>query len=113
MELIAFLDVLSLICLLFLLYQINQVITRLQVSQIADEHEDVRAQLTTYELERLEREDTFDKRISQIKEELASQQQIIKSSGISADELHPLVKNLPHNIIAEKHGEIPDVEYAD
>ena len=68
--------------------------------------------LSSYELERLEREQNFDKRIAELKEELAKQQSVIRS-GISAEELHPLVKNLPHNIIAEKHSDIPDVEYAD
>ncbi len=68
--------------------------------------------LSSYELERLEREHNFDRRIAELKEELAKQQSVIRS-GISAEELHPLVKNLPHNIIAEKHSDIPDVEYAD
>lgn len=68
--------------------------------------------LSSYELERLEREQNFDRRIAELKEELAKQQSVIRS-GISAEELHPLVKNLPHNIIAEKHSDIPDVEYAD
>ena len=68
--------------------------------------------LSSYELERLEREQSFDRRIAELKEELAKQQSVIRS-GISAEELHPLVKNLPHNIIAEKHSDIPDVEYAE
>lgn len=68
--------------------------------------------LSSYELERLEREQNFDRRIAELKEELAKQQSIIRS-GISAEELHPLVKNLPHNIIAESHSDIPDVEYAE
>lgn len=68
--------------------------------------------LSSYEMERLEREQSFDKRIAELKEELAKQQSVIRS-GISAEELHPLVKNLPHNIIAESHSNIPDVEYAD
>ena len=68
--------------------------------------------LSSYELERLEREQNFDRRIAELKEELAKQQSVIRS-GISAEELHPLVKNLPHNIIAESHSNIPDVEYAD
>ena len=68
--------------------------------------------LSSYELERLEREQSFDRRIAELKEELAKQQSVIRS-GISAEELHPLVKNLPHNIIAESHSNIPDVEYVD
>lgn len=68
--------------------------------------------LSSYELERLEREQSFDRRIAELKEELAKQQSVIRS-GISAEELHPLVKNLPHNIIAESHSHIPDVEYAE
>lgn len=79
--------------------------------QITDESFDER-QLTTYELERLEREENFDKRINQMKEELANQQTILRH-GISADELHPLVHNLPHNAIQTKTDLLPDVEYAE
>lgn len=66
-------------------------------------------QLTTYELERLEREEEFDDRISRLKDELASQQRIIHNSTI-AEELHPLVKNLPHNAIKTNNDNLPDVE---
>lgn len=96
-----------------------------QYSAVSSQIADVRAELlealgeatikpylSSYDLERLEREQSFDRRIAELKEELAKQQSVIRS-GISAEELHPLVKNLPHNIIAESHSNIPDVEYAD
>lgn len=62
------------------------------------------------ELERLARDAEFDERINQIKEELAKQQ---AGGGIGtvAEELHPLVTNLPHNSINGKRE--PDIEYAD
>ena len=96
-----------------------------QYSAVSSQIADVRAELlealgeatikpylSSYDLERLEREQSFDRRIAELKEELAKQQSVIRS-GITAEELHPLVKNLPHNIIAESHSNIPDVEYAD
>jgi len=73
---------------------------------------DVRDQLSSYELERLEREDNFDQRIARLKDELADTKNVLRH-GINAEETHPLVKNLPHNIISDKHGELPDVEYID
>lgn len=65
-------------------------------------------QLTSYELERLKREEEFDNRINRLKEEIAEQQIIIRK-GTSADELHPLVHNLPHDIIEKKY----DVHYGE
>jgi hypothetical protein len=69
-------------------------------------------QLSAYELERLEREDEFDKRIDMLKEQVASQHAHIKT-GIQADEFHPSVKNLPHNSIEVRSTRPPEIEYAD
>ena len=80
-------------------------------SQVTDEIVN-KNELTAYELERLEREEEFDERINRLKEELSNQQQIIRK-GVSADELHPLVHNLPHDIIQNKYDVLPDVEVAD
>lgn len=67
--------------------------------------------LSPYEIERLERELEFDARIEEIKNELALRQQERQSTNI-ADELHPMVKNLPHNTITDNQ-QAPDIEYAD
>ena len=71
-----------------------------------------REQLTSYELERLEREEEFDKRINRLKEELANQQSVIRK-GVLADELHPSVYNIPHDAIDKKIDVLPDVEVAE
>ena len=71
-----------------------------------------KSQLTSYELERLEREEEFDKRIERLKEEMAEQQQIIRR-GTIADELHPLVHNLPHDAVQTVYDVLPDVEIAE
>ena len=68
--------------------------------------------LTTYEMERLAREEQFDDRIKQLKDEIANTQQHFMRSGVEAEELHPLVRNLPHNIINETNDALPDVEYS-
>ena len=67
-------------------------------------------ELTPYELECLEREDEFDRRIKRLNDELGETQHVMRR-GINAEELHPLVHNLPHNII--KTRELPDVEYSE
>jgi predicted Holliday junction resolvase-like endonuclease len=71
-----------------------------------------KSQLTSYELERLEREEQFDARITALKEELAKQQHIIRR-GTIADELHPLVHNLPHDVIGDKHDLSSFIEVAE
>ena len=79
--------------------------------QLADERFDER-ELTSYELERLEREEEFDKRINRLKDELSQQQKVIRH-GFTADELHPSVHNLPHNTVQTKYDVLPDVEIAE
>lgn len=103
-----------LIILILFIYYINRFdvalrsIKNMQTADVgvANQHE-----LTSYELERLNREEKFDERINRLKEELAFQQNIIRQ-GIPADELHPLVKNLPHDII-RKYIEADIEEIAD
>lgn len=65
--------------------------------------------LTIYEREKLRRDGEFDKRISMFKEELALSN-ANKYKGTPAQELHPSVHNLPHNIINAKEEILPDVE---
>lgn len=97
-------------------YQIN-VLSKLAKTiqpttlQNADETYDKR-ELTSYELERLEREEEFDSRISRLKDELSVQQRVLYR-GIPAEELHPLVHNLPHDTVQTKYDVLPDVEVAD
>lgn len=79
--------------------------------QTADERV-YKDELTSYELERLEREEQFDNRINRLKDELAQQQHIIRT-GIIADELHPSVHNLPHDSVQTKYDVYPDMEVAE
>jgi len=67
--------------------------------------------LTEFEQEELRKQQAFDERISALKDELASHQS--EKHGTTADELHPLVKNLPHNSIRIREMMPPDVEYAE
>ena len=71
-----------------------------------------KSELTSYELERLEREEEFDARINRLKDELAQQQFVIRK-GVTAEELHPSVHNLPHDTVQTKHDIYSDVEVAD
>lgn len=116
-------DIFSLICLILLivasigfslyLIRTNRALLNSIKSFEATESRGTDAEeLTSYELERLEREEEFDARITRLKEELAYQQELIQRSGVSADELHPLVKNLPHDTVNSYRND-PDVEYAD
>lgn len=66
--------------------------------------------LTDAEIARIEREDAFDKRIAEIKEELALRSDPMTRRGTEAVILHPHVHNLPHTAIPEFSDELPDVE---
>jgi hypothetical protein len=66
--------------------------------------------LTDAEMARIEREDAFDRRIAQIKEELALRGDPMTRRGTEAPILHPHVHNLPHTAIPEFSDELPDVE---
>lgn len=59
-----------------------------------------------------ERNRAFDERISRLKDELAGTQTPSQQHTV-ADELHPLVKNLPHDSVQTYETNPPDVEYAD
>lgn len=105
--------ILSIIAVLLLSYQLYY-IRKLNVelrNRPSNEDSFDKSQLTSYELERLEREEEFDKRINRLKEELAKQQTIIRR-GTIADEFHPMVKNLPHDVIKINQS-LPDIEVAD
>jgi len=56
-------------------------------------------ELSPYELMRLEREEAFDAKIAQLKEEIALVQDGHIYGGLPAEELHPDVRNLPHKIV--------------
>lgn len=85
---------------------------RINVKEYHESLSDVITPLSAYEAERLEREEEFDLRILHIKEELAKQQTAIRHATQNAEELHPLVKNLPHNSIRDTQRE-PIIEYAE
>lgn len=84
-----------------------------ELRELVESHStDADSHLTPYELERLEREEQFDKRITQLKAELSRTHDYVKQ-GVTADELHPLVHNLPHHIIDNRVDDLPDVEIAE
>ena len=103
----------------FTTYTLHTLSTRLntfisnpsQPTPTAEEHFDKR-ELTSYELERLEREEEFDSRINRLKDELSQQQNIIRK-GVTAEELHPSVHNLPHDTVHTKYDVYPDMEVAE
>lgn len=100
---------------LYTLHNTSKLIINLtQTIQIPDEHQSTfdKRELTSYELERLEREEQFDQRINRLKEELAAQNDILRR-GTSADELHPLVHNLPHDSVQTVYDIYPDMEVAE
>lgn len=76
-----------------------------------NEEEFVKSKLSTYEIERLEREDKFNKRILDLKHEINVKNDLIRR-GVPAEELHPLVHNLPHNVVNDYQRD-NDVEIAD
>ena len=111
-------QIIFLICMLtltsfyfHLIYMVSKKLDNV-IKKVSSDDERVKNELSTYELERLEREEEFDERINRLKEELSNQQKIIRK-GVSADELHPLVHNLPHDAIQTKYDVLPDVEVAD
>lgn len=68
-------------------------------------------ELSIYEKQRLQRDLEFDERINKLKDELARRTTRIHQ-GTIAEELHPNVHNLPHNIIPN-YESLPDVEVAE
>jgi hypothetical protein len=71
------------------------------------------AVLTEGELARMEREQEFDQRIKAMKDELASRTPDVPRRGSEAVQLHPDVRNLPHNIINDFYDDLPDVEISE
>jgi len=64
-------------------------------------------------IERIEERDrAFDERIAMLKDELSAKIRP-SGSGTIADELHPLVKNLPHDSVRPYATHPPDVEIAE
>lgn len=69
--------------------------------------------LTEHERITLQREMDFDERIKRIKDELANEVANTRTYTLEpAQELHPNVKNLPHNIIKD-YTTLPDVEISE
>ncbi len=60
---------------------------------------DITPQLTSYERMRFQREEAFDERIARLKEEIAAKRVAAPYVSTPAEELHPDVHNLPHEII--------------
>ena len=84
-----------------------------QVSHIKDDTDNL-----TGKREEMEMPDysDFDQRISRIKEELARENAkypTYASAPSDAAELHPLVKNIPHDSVKTEPDEYPSVEYSD
>lgn len=67
---------------------------------------------TSYELQRLAREEKFDERIDTLKEELAKQNPSSYHSS-PAEILHPLIENLPHDSVKTKYDLYPEMEVAE
>jgi hypothetical protein len=87
-----------------------------EAPEIADEHVTPEAPssqepLTDAEILRLEREAEFDLRIAKMKDELADRLPLRPMYPTEAEVLHPLVQNLPHNIIPDTYDNLPDVEF--
>jgi CII-binding regulator of phage lambda lysogenization HflD len=102
----------SLTVLAFSIRRLNQNLSDvLSTLQNADERVDKR-ELTSYELQRLEREEKLDERVNRLKDELALQRRITHQATV-ADELHPMVHNLPHDVIDKKLDYHPDVEVSE
>ena len=80
--------------------------TKSQAKQ-AENFVDVQDHLSTYELERLNREKNFDDRINRLKDELDG-----KQSFSTAEILHPDIQNLPHDAINTEQHTYPR-EYAE
>jgi len=62
-------------------------------------------ELTEYERECLQRDVDFDNRILRMKEEIAMQTYKVPNAqhGVVAEELDPMIKNLPHNSVKTKY----------
>jgi predicted Holliday junction resolvase-like endonuclease len=80
-------------------------------------------ELTSYEIERLKRERAFDERILKLQTEVNQyksderiaklQTEVNQYKSKPAEELHPLVHNLPHDVIKTRYDVLPDVEVAE
>lgn len=69
-------------------------------------------ELTEYEIECMIRDKDFDNRIAKMREELALQSHP-KHTGTIAEELDPMVKNLPHDSVQTRYDVVPDSEVAE
>lgn len=105
-------------CVLFVLFkfhrsesseysEINTPEEHLQNVEQVEEEED----LTDLEKERIARDNAFELRIESMKQELANQRKYQEEMRENVAYIgHPGIQNLPHNIIADDHDNLPDVE---
>lgn len=102
---------------IFILVKISFLEKSLRTSEVHKKQEEIDSfsdveMLSSYELERLKREEDFDRRINMLKDELASKRSAVHENTV-AEELHPLVKNIPHNAVRLPYEGLPDVEIAE
>lgn len=92
-----------------------------QIADVSETHETAEEsesisfdaeELTSYEKSRMERDASFEARINELKEQLASQLPDTPRRGTAAQIYDPAVHNLPHNIIPT-YDDLPDVEYTE
>ncbi|TCX53842.1 hypothetical protein [Dehalobacter sp. 14DCB1] len=66
------------------------------------------------ELSRIEKNKAFDERIAELREELGMEVEVRLSATEPAVELHPNVKNIPHDAVRiDGYNSLPDVEWND
>ena len=105
-------DVLELVLLFAIIVIIARINKALDVIRdtYSDEEETYNpAELSEYEIARIQREKALDERIRRLQREVLLEAKRLRG-GVIAEELHPDVHNLPHSIIANHSEEVE--EYA-
>ena len=123
LEIVGFISI-NVTCTLIIVYGIDKIRKAFKtISQVVGKTSELREnsqsintsldakELTEYELECLARDTEFDNRILRMKEELANNVHV-ERHGTVAEELDPMVKNLPHNTVHTRY-DIADVEVAE
>lgn len=96
------------VLLAFILVKLNKFFSDVPV---LDEHL-INAELSPAEKERMQRNIEFDRRIHRMTKEIADEH-ITERHGSPAEELHPMVHNLPHDAVLRTHDVLPDVEVSE
>lgn len=100
-------ELIGIIVLIILMCKVDKLTDKRKPNVTSTSEEDF---LTSYEIEKLEREAKFDERIERLKNEIAEEHPINTHSE-PAEELHPNVHNIPHEVIKDTSEPIlPDVE---